>query len=42
MVLMKTAVFVAPGKMTVQELPKAQVKQPTDAVLKIVRACVCS
>lgn len=38
---MKTAVFVEPGKMVVQELPKAQVKQPTDAVLKIVRACVC-
>lgn len=38
---MKTAVFIEPGKVEVQELPKAEVKQPTDAVLKIVRACVC-
>ncbi|CAJ1229754.1 zinc-dependent alcohol dehydrogenase family protein [Lactiplantibacillus xiangfangensis] len=38
---MKTAVFVEPGKMEVRELPKAEIKKPTDAVLKIVRACVC-
>ena len=39
--LMKTAVFVEPGKMEARELPKAEIKKPTDAVLKIVRACVC-
>jgi len=38
---MKTAVFVEPGKVEAQELPKPTVKNPTDAVLKIVRACVC-
>ncbi|ANN47902.1 Zn-dependent alcohol dehydrogenase [Levilactobacillus brevis] len=38
---MKTAVFIEPGKIDVQELPKPEVKNPTDAVLKIVRACVC-
>jgi len=38
---MKTAVFAEPGKMVVQELPKPTIKNPTDAVLKIVRACVC-
>jgi len=38
---MKTAVFVEPGKVEAQELPKPEVKNPTDAVLKIVRACVC-
>ncbi|MCT0162346.1 zinc-dependent alcohol dehydrogenase family protein [Lactiplantibacillus pentosus] len=38
---MKTAVFVEPGKVEVRELPKATIKQPTDAVLRIVRACVC-
>lgn len=38
---MKTAVFVEPGKVEAQELSKPVVKTPTDAVLKIVRACVC-
>ncbi|MFC6289810.1 zinc-dependent alcohol dehydrogenase family protein [Levilactobacillus angrenensis] len=38
---MKTAVFVEPGKIEAQELPQPTVKNPTDAVLKIVRACVC-
>ncbi|VDG20414.1 Zn-dependent alcohol dehydrogenase [Lactobacillus sp.] [Lactiplantibacillus mudanjiangensis] len=38
---MKTAFFVEPGKVEAQDLPKATVKKPTDAVLKIVRACVC-
>lgn len=38
---MKAAVFVEPGKVEAQELPKPTVKNPTDAVLKIVRACVC-
>lgn len=38
---MKTAVFVEPGKVEARELPKATIKQPTDAVLRIVRACVC-
>ncbi|AVK61563.1 Zn-dependent alcohol dehydrogenase [Lactobacillus sp. CBA3605] len=38
---MKTAVFIEPGKMVAQDLPKATIKAPTDAVLKVVRACVC-
>jgi len=38
---MKTAVFVEPGKVETQDLPKPVIKNPTDAVLKIVRACVC-
>ncbi len=38
---MKTAVFVEPGKVEAQDLPKPEIKQPTDAILKIVRACVC-
>jgi alcohol dehydrogenase len=32
---MKAAVFMEPGKMEVHEVEK-----PTDAILKIVRACV--
>jgi len=38
---MKTAVFVEPGKVEAREVPKAQLTKPTDAVIKIVRACVC-
>ncbi|HBF75297.1 MAG TPA: Zn-dependent alcohol dehydrogenase [Lactobacillus sp.] len=38
---MKTAVFEEPGKVGIHELDKPVVKNPTDAVLKIVRACVC-
>lgn len=38
---MKTAVFEEPGKIGVHELDKPVVKNETDAVLKIVRACVC-
>ncbi|MBT9671560.1 zinc-binding dehydrogenase [Secundilactobacillus kimchicus] len=38
---MKTAVFEAPGKMVVKEFDKPKVQNATDAVLRIVRACVC-
>lgn len=38
---MKTAVFIEPGKMAVQNLPKPMIQDPKDAILKIVRACVC-
>lgn len=38
---MKAAIFVEPGKMTVKEMPKPEVEFPTDAVIRIVRACVC-
>ncbi|WP_155286946.1 zinc-dependent alcohol dehydrogenase family protein [Lacticaseibacillus zhaodongensis] len=37
----KTAVFIEPGKVEAQNLPKPTIKDPGDAVLKIVRACVC-
>lgn len=37
----KTAVFIEPGKVEAQELPKPTIKNPGDAILKIVRACVC-
>lgn len=38
---MKAAIFVEPGKMATRELPKPKVEFPTDAVIRIVRACVC-
>ena len=38
---MKAAIFKEPGKMVTEERPKPQLKNSTDAILKIVRACVC-
>jgi len=38
---MKVATFVEPGKMTVKEYDKPELEKPTDAIIKIVRACVC-
>lgn len=38
---MKAAVFMESGKMEVHEVEKPIIQKPTDAILKIVRACVC-
>lgn len=38
---MKAALFVEPGKMTVTETPKPTIEKPTDAVIRVIRACVC-
>ena len=39
--MMKAAVFEAPGRMAVKELPKPQLEQDDDIVIRVVRACVC-
>lgn len=41
MTKMKAAVFMGLGKMEVHEVDRPTIEKPTDAVLKIVRACVC-
>lgn len=38
---MKAAVFLEPGKVETQDVPKPQLQKPTDAIIKIVRASVC-
>lgn len=38
---MKAAVFVEPGKMEVREVARPQLEKDTDAIIRIVRACVC-
>lgn len=38
---MKAAIFVEPGKMTVEEVPKAAPQQDDDIVIRMVRTCVC-
>lgn len=38
---MKAAVFLGPGKVETQDVPKPQLQKPTDAIIKIVRASVC-
>lgn len=40
-VSLKAAVFIEPGKMAVQEVEKPKIEKATDAVIRIVRACVC-
>ena len=39
--MMKAAMFMGPGRMEVEEVPKARVEQPTDAMIRMVRTCVC-
>ena len=41
LLIMRTATFVEPGKMEVREYDKPEIEKPTDAIIKIVRACVC-
>ena len=38
--MMKAAIFVEPGK-TVEEVPKATLRQDDDIVIRVVRTCVC-
>jgi len=38
---MRAATFVEPGKMEVREYDMTTIQKPTDAIIKIVRACVC-
>ena len=38
---MKAAIFVEPGKMAVEEVPKAMLEQDDDIVIRVVRTCVC-
>ncbi|MEQ9809788.1 zinc-dependent alcohol dehydrogenase family protein [Streptococcus jiangjianxini] len=38
---MKVATFIKPYEMTVTETEKSKIEEPTDAVIRVVRACVC-
>lgn len=38
---MKVAIFEEPGKMSVKEMDRPEIKKPTDAIIRILRACVC-
>ena len=38
---MKAAIFEGPGKIVVEERPKPVITEPTDAVVRVVLACVC-
>lgn len=38
---MKAAILVEPGKMEMREVEKVRLEKPTDALIRIVRACVC-
>src|SRR3954466_14656600 len=38
---MKTAIFNGPGDISVEERPRPLITEPTDAVVRVVLACVC-
>lgn len=38
---MKATVFRGPGRVEIEDAPKPTLQKPTDAVIKIIRACVC-
>src|SRR4051812_47208912 len=38
---MKQAIFNGQGNITVDERPKPTIREPTDAILRVVLACVC-
>src|SRR3954449_5094612 len=38
---MRAALFVGPGSITVDDRPDASIREPTDAVVRVVLACVC-
>ena len=38
---MKATVYVEPGKVEIQNVKKPTIKKPTDAVIRVLRACVC-
>ena len=38
---MKAAIFNEPGNMSVTDIAKPQIQAPHDAIIRVVRACVC-
>lgn len=38
---MKAAVFVEPGRVDVRETPRPTIEKPDDAIVRVVKACVC-
>ena len=38
---MRAAIFKGPGQIVVEERPRPQIVEPTDAVVRVVLACVC-
>ena len=41
MVSMRAAIFSSPGSVSVGDRPDPTIQQPTDAVVRVVLACVC-
>ena len=38
---MKAGIFVKPGQVAVAEVAKPELEKPTDAIIRVLRACVC-
>jgi alcohol dehydrogenase len=39
--IMRTAIFKGKGKITIEERPKPSISEPSDAIVRVVLACVC-
>jgi threonine dehydrogenase-like Zn-dependent dehydrogenase len=38
---MKAAIFKGKGKVELEERPNPKIEGPTDAIIRVVRSCVC-
>ncbi len=38
---MRATVMYGPGDVRVENRPEPTIKQPTDAIVRVVRACIC-
>ncbi|QPC80828.1 zinc-dependent alcohol dehydrogenase family protein [Phototrophicus methaneseepsis] len=38
---MRATIMYGPGDVRIENVPDAQIKEPTDAVIRIIRACIC-
>lgn len=38
---MRAATFIKPGQMEIRDYPMPTIQKPTDAIIKVIRACVC-
>lgn len=38
---MKSAIFESAGHMAIEDVPMPRIEKPDDAIIRIVRTCVC-
>jgi threonine dehydrogenase-like Zn-dependent dehydrogenase len=38
---MRAAIYQSAGEVVVEDVPDAALREPTDAVVRVVRSCIC-